>query len=76
MITFFIPADYASIEELKDASIFDAVSVSRIDNVDVFGYVDGIPYAAVYTDENAVFDEDGYELSPAITWCTAGDAML
>lgn len=66
MTTFFIPQTYPTIDALKNASYFDAVSDSVMNSVDVFGYVDGVAYAAVYED-----DQDG----DVDFYVTAGDPI-
>lgn len=71
MTTFFTPVVYPSIADLKSASYFDAVSDSNIDGIDVFGYVDGVPYAALYDDESYTNDDD----ESSTTWVTAGKPL-
>jgi len=45
----FNPQHYQTEQDIKNASIMEASSDTIIDNQEVFGYVNGIPYQAIYT---------------------------
>ena len=65
MTTFFSPKTFATVDALKAASCFNAISDQMIGSEDVFGYVDGVPYAAVYSED----DDDG------VVWVSAGEPI-
>jgi len=48
----FTPKIYSSLTALRDASILEAHSDTTIDNIDVFGWFEGNPYAVkhIYDD--------------------------
>lgn len=54
MTTFFTPKTYSTIDDMMADSYFNAVSDTAINGVDIFGYVDNVPYIAEYQD-----DKDG-----------------
>lgn len=47
VVMYFSPKEYDSFKEMKEDSMM-AVSDTVIDNRDVFGYVNGVPYFAGY----------------------------
>jgi hypothetical protein len=65
-MTMFSPKNYDSIDALHAAMLFDAHSDTSIDNIDVFGYFDGIPYACVNVDDT----------NADVVWTFAGDRIL
>jgi hypothetical protein len=72
MTTFFKPQVFSSVEAMKAVSFFDAISDTSIDGIDIFGFVDGVAYAASYDDETYVNDDDE---ESSTTLVTAGNPL-
>lgn len=61
----FEPQTYNTIEEMNRAFYFNAQSDTIINDVDVFGYVNGVAYATVYEWDEFV----------GVEWAVAGEAL-
>ncbi len=64
-MTLFVPNHYETLNEMFSHSFFNARSMETIDNIDVFGYVDNIPYSCVYK-----WDEEN-----EVEWVSAGQVV-
>jgi len=55
-MTLFIPQHYETLEQMRSHSFFNAHSMELIDGIDIFGYVENIPYSCIYEwdEENEV----------------------